>query len=81
MLTPLDIPPFAPTAKRSGDIVIHSHSAYRVVDDGSWRSLDDQPERDTRPSCEAVQSAPLRHFALCGFVLGVLIALYLVKGW
>lgn len=39
------------------------------------------PERDTRPSCEAVQPAPIRHFALCGFVLGVLVALYLIGGF
>lgn len=37
--------------------------------------------RDTRPSCEAVQSTPLRHFALCGFVLGILVAMYLNGGF
>lgn len=37
--------------------------------------------RDNRPSCEAVQSAPIRHFVLCGFVIGVLVVLYLIRGF
>lgn len=76
MLSPLDIAPFAPTDKRPGDKVIHSHRAYEVQPDGSWRSLDAR---------EAIEDATARTDNALGLLLAITAAIIsltcLVVGW